>query len=110
MEFFAEGIAVTATQAVDTAHALLALVSRDHQRIAGLGRRAPSALAVHRAMQKQPLATQAALTKTTGLTAATVNKSLTDLRHLGIVKELTRRKRDRIFSYRRYVQLLNTEL
>lgn len=110
LEFFAEGIAVSATQAVTTAHALLALVDKDRDRIAKLGRTAPSALAVHQALQRQPLATSAALVKATGLTPATVNKSLAHLQTLRIVKELTRRKRDRVFSYRRYVQLLNAEL
>jgi Fic family protein len=110
LDFFAEGIAVTATQAVTTAHALLTLVDKDRDRIAQLGRAAPSALAVHQALQRQPLATSAALVKATGFTPATVNKSLAHLQTLRIVKELTRRKRDRVFSYRRYVQLLNAEL
>jgi Fic family protein len=110
LDFFAEGIAVTATQAMMTAHALLTLVDNDRNRIAGLGRAAPSALAVHQAMQKQPLATSATLVKAAGLTPATVNKSLAHLQDLGIVQEMTRRQRDRVFSYRRYVHLLNAEL
>ncbi len=110
LDFFAEGIAATATQAVATAQALLDLVNKDRDRIARLGRPAPSALAVHQAMQKQPLATSAALVKVTGLTPATVNKSLGHLESLGVVAELTRRQRDRVFSYRRYVKLLNAEL
>lgn len=109
LEFFANGIATSALQAARTAQALLALVDKDRNRIAGLGRVAPSALAVHQALQRQPLATSTALVKDTGLTAATVNKSLVHLRKLGIVKELTRRRRDRVFSYRRYIELLNSE-
>lgn len=110
LSFFAEGITASATQAVTTAQALLALVDKDRNRIAALGRMAPSALAVHQAFEKHPLATSATLVKGTGLTAATVNKALGHLQTLGIVKEMTRRRRDRVFSYRRYVQLLNTEL
>lgn len=110
LEFFAEGIAESAAQAVATAQALLTLVNKDRDRIAGLGRAAPSALRVHQALQKQPLATSAALVKATRLTPATVNKSLAHLRALRIVKELTRRQRDRVFSYHRYVQALNAEI
>jgi len=110
LDFFADGIAATATQAAGTAQALLDLVNKDRDRIAGLGRPAPSALAVHQALQKQPLATSTALVKATGLTPATTNKSLGHLVDLGIVAELTRRQRDRVFSYRRYVKLLNAEL
>ncbi|MDE0853161.1 MAG: Fic family protein [Nevskia sp.] len=110
LDFFAEGVQVSAAQAVATAHALLALVNQDRDRIATLGRGAPSALAVHQAMQRQPLATSAALVAATGLTAATVNKSLGNLSGLGILAELTQRQRGRVFSYRRYVELLNAEL
>lgn len=110
LDFFAEAIAVSATQAVATAHALLALVAADRDRIATLGRAAVSALAVHRALQRQPLATSATLVAATKLTPATVNKTLVHLGKLRIVKELTQRQRGRVFSYWRYVGLLNAEL
>ena len=110
LDFFAEGIEVSAAQAVATANALLALVNADRDRIAGLGRAASSALAVHQALQRQPIATSAALVKATGLTAATVNKSLVLLERLGIVGELTNRRRGRVFSYRGYVERLSVEL
>ncbi|MGE0796842.1 MAG: Fic family protein [Lautropia sp.] len=110
LEFFAEGIEATATQAVATAHALLALVNGDRDRITSLGRAAGSALAVHRALQRQPLATANALVQATGLTAATVNKSLAHLERLGIVAERTNRRRGRVFAYQRYVDELAAEL
>jgi Fic family protein len=47
--------------------------------------------------------------RATGLTAATVNKSLAHLEHLGIVAELTNRQRGRVFTYRAYVDELATE-
>jgi Fic family protein len=110
LDFFAEGIEATATQAVATANALLALVNADRERIAGLGRAAASALEVHQSLQRQPIATSAALVKATRLTAATVNKSLAHLERLGIVAEITNRQRGRVFSYREYVAELAAEL
>ncbi|MBN8515404.1 Fic family protein [Accumulibacter sp.] len=110
LDFFAEGVQASAAQALVTAHALLALVNADRDRIATLGRAASSALVVHLALQRQPLATSTALVKAAGLTAATVNKSLGHLSALGIVAELTQRQRGRVFSYRRYVELLNADL
>lgn len=110
LDFFAEGVQVSASQAVATANALLALVNADRDRIAGLGRAASSALAVHEALQRQPIATSAALVKATGLTAATVNKSLAHLERIRVVAELTSRQRGRVFSYRRYVEELAAEL
>ena len=60
-------------------------------------------------MQRQPIVTANALVKTTGLTAATVNKALAHLERIGIVAELTNRKRGRLFSYRDYVEELSTD-
>lgn len=110
LDFFAEGVQVSATQAVATANTLLALVNSDRDRIAGLGRAAGSALTVHEALQRQPIATSAALMKATGLTAATVNKSLAHLERIRIVSELTSRQRGRVFSYRSYVNELAGEM
>jgi Fic family protein len=88
----------------------MALVEADRTRVAGLGRAAASALAVHQALQRQPIASAGALVKATRLTAATVNKSLTHLERIGVVDELTNRRRGRVFSYRRYVEILGSEL
>ena len=110
LDYFAEAIETSATQAASTAKAMLDLVNKDRDRIAGLGRAAASALSVHQALQRQPLATSAALVKATKLTPATVNKSLAHLERIGIVGELTNRQRGRVFSYRRYVDHLAAEL
>jgi Fic family protein len=110
LDFFAEGVQASATQAVATANTLLALVNADRDRIAGLGRAARSALAVHQALQRQPITTSAALVEATQLTAATVNKSLVHLERLGVVAELTNRQRGRVFAYRRYIDELAAEL
>lgn len=110
LEFFAEGVAAIAAQAVTTANALLALVNADRERIAGLGRVATSVLAVHQALQRQPIVTAGALTTATQLTHATVNKALAHLEKLGIVSRRNERRRGRVFSYQRYVALLSVEL
>ena len=110
LDYFAEGIEQSATQAMDTAQQLLALVNQDRDRIAVIGRGAASALAVLQALQRQPVTTAATLVKDTGLALATVNRMLVQLIDMEIVSELTRRQRDRIFSYRAYVKALNAEL
>jgi Fic family protein len=112
LDFFAEAVIVTATQAVDTAQQLVALSSQDRERIGTLGRAAPSALQIYRGLMEHPIATSNRLVEKTGLTPATVNKSLANLEQLGIVRELTAKKRNRLFSYHGYVDIMNrgTEL
>ena len=107
LEFFADAVLAGATQATSSATRLLELASGDAARIGGLGRAAPSALTIHRALQRQPIATATSLTSATKLTPATVNKSLVHLERLGVVTEMTRRQRGRIFSYTRYAAILN---
>jgi Fic family protein len=112
LNFFAEGVIVTATQAVETARQLIDLANVDRDKISGLGRAAPSTLRVHRALMEQPIATAGWLAEKTGITPATVNKCLGSLERIGIVRKLTGAKRNRLFSYVRYVEIMNqgTEL
>jgi Fic family protein len=107
LDFFAEAVIVTATQAVDTAQQLHDLANKDKEKISGLGRAAASALRVHRILMEHPIATSGWLVEKTGITPATVNKALNHLEHLAIVRELTSKKRNRLFIYARYIEILN---
>jgi Fic family protein len=81
--------------------------------IEGLGERQFAVyIKVHHALQIRPIATSGWLVEQTSITPATVNKALGHLERLGIVQELTRQKRNRLFSYVKFVDLLNrgTEL
>lgn len=112
LDFFAESVIVTATQAVETAQQLLDLTNRNRDKIMDIGRASASTLQIHRALMEHPIATSRSLVEKTGLTPATVNKSLAHLEQLGIVKELTHRKRNRLFSYADYIEIMSfgTEL
>lgn len=112
LDFFAEAVIVTATQAVEAAQQLLDLSNQDRDKISGLGRAAASTLQVHRALMEYPIATSGSLVVKTGITPATVNKALGHLEQLGIVKELTAQKRNRLFSYAGYIEIMSrgTEL
>jgi Fic family protein len=112
LDFFAEAVIVTATQAVETAQQLLDLANQDRDKIEGLGRATASTLQIHRALIERPIATSPRLVERTGLSPATVNKALAQLEKLGIVRELTAQKRNRLFSYGEYVEIVSrgTEL
>ncbi len=112
LDFFAEAVIVTANQAVDTAKHLVDLAEENRDKISDLGRAAASTLRIHRALMERPITTSGWLVKKTGITPATVNKCLLHLERLEIVRELTSRKRNRLFSYIVYVEIMNqgTEL
>lgn len=110
LEFFADAVRTSAADAASSARRLLDLASSDAARVERIGRPSASALTVHRALQRQPIATSASITAATGLTPATVNKSLVHLERLGIVRELTSKRRGRVFSYARYVEILSERM
>ena len=110
LNFFAEAVIVTVAQAVETAQRLADLAAGDRDEISRLGRAAPSVLQIHRALMERPVTTSGWLVEKTGITPATVNKALAHLERLGIVRELTARKRNRLFSYAGYVEIMSYEL
>ncbi|NDI84252.1 Fic family protein [Undibacterium crateris] len=108
--FFVDAIAATANQAVATAQALNQLLAQDKLRLAALGRLAGSATQILDALFAHPVANIGALVTATGLTPATIGKALDALQlELGIVQELTGHKRNRVYAYRAYIDILNQE-
>lgn len=79
----------------------------DRERIMTESERVGSALRIHELLQQSPFATAGQLVERTGLTTPTVNAALADLERLGIVDEVTGRRRGRVFSYRGYLAILN---
>ena len=107
LDFFAEAVAVTAGQAVDTVQRLEVMARDDRAKVQGLGRPAGSVLRLHHELLSQPITTAKVLARKTGLTPMTVNKSLGHLCRLGIARELTGQKRNRVYSYPAHIDILN---
>jgi len=107
LDFFSEAVIITANQAVATTKRLHDLSDEDHDQVMTLGRAAASTLQVQRALLERPIATSGWLAEKTSISPATINKCLKHLEDLGIVRELTGRKRERIFSYTRYIEIMN---
>jgi len=107
LEFFLEGVAETANQAFEATSRIVALFKEDRERITIGSERAGSALRVHDLLQQNPFLTANRLVKATGLSTPTVNAALSDMQRLGIVEEVTGRRRGRVFGYRGYLAILN---
>jgi Fic family protein len=107
LAFFADAVRVTAGAAVETARALVAMFAADRERIRELGRGSLSALQVHHELQRRPLSNINTLVSATGLSTPTIGKALEALARLEIVREVTGRRRNRVFAYGRYIDALN---
>lgn len=74
-------------------------------RIQTLGRLAGSCLQVHPSLKHRPVSTIARLSQETALSLPTVTAALGRWR-AGLVVELTGRRRNRVFCYPRYLEIL----
>jgi Fic family protein len=95
---------------VESINELAKMADEDRANIERLGRAAPSVGQVHVALLERPIVTAAWLAEKTGLSAATVNKSLANLEKIGVVRQLNDSKRNRLFAYGQYMDILNDEL
>jgi Fic family protein len=106
LRFFLEGVRDTADQAVSTAHRLERLVEGDRLRIQGQGRAAGSALRVHQALTERPILTLGEAAASTGRSFPAVANGMRVLEGAGLVRELTGRRRDRLYGYDGYLEIL----
>jgi Fic family protein len=107
LAFFLDGMAAAAREAADTAERTLRLFSSDRQKIQGLGRAAASAVRVQELMQRNPFVRIRTAAKALKLTIPTVTSALNHLVRLGIVKEISGKRRDRLFAYLRYINMVS---
>ena len=105
LAFFLEGVAVAAGEAADTAERVLQLFARDKEKIQTLGRATHSALRLHGFMQTSPYFRIHAAAKSLKLTVPTVTNAVSHLVQMGIVKEISGKRRNRLFAYSRYVNI-----
>ena len=107
LAFFLEGVRTTAEGAVLTAHSLKALIERDQAITAKSGRSASSALRVHQAFVNHPVHSISSISETTGLAFSTASAGVRLLEEIGMVREITRKRRNRLYVYDEYMSVLN---
>jgi len=107
LDFFLDGVAQTATTAVQTAQRLVKLFKDDAFRIQELGRITATALRIFDALRERPILTLKEVCKRTGISFPAAAKSMDAIIKLGLARELTGRQRNRVFVYDRYLSILN---
>jgi cell filamentation protein, protein adenylyltransferase len=105
--FFLEGVRQTAEGAVSTAQRLVETFRADRAKIEPAGRRAGSALRVHEALKRRPILSMPEVCRSTGLSFPAASSAMDLLAEFGTVRELTGKRRNRLFVYQRYLAILN---
>lgn len=107
LRFYLIGVEAVANQAADTVTALVTLFDRDRTRIQALGRAATSALRVYDVLRRRIVVSIPGAAKEADVTWPTAKASLERLQELKIVAESTGRRRDRLYTYTRQLEILN---
>jgi Fic family protein len=107
LAFFLDGVQQTAEGAVSSAQRLAEIFKADRATIEPSGRRAGSALRVHEALKARPILSMAQVCRSTKLSFPTASSAMELLAKLGIARELTGKRRNRLFVYDRYLAALN---
>jgi len=105
--FFLTAVSSTAGEAVRTANRLSSLVRKDRDGVRAIGRVAGSALRVLDLLVRRPVVSIPVACAETGLAPNTVAKVMGKLAEAGLVKEVTGKRRNRVFTYHRYLRVLN---
>ena len=107
LEFFLEGVREAAEAAVATARRLTEMFKADKERISSLGRQAGAALRVQEALMVLPIRSITDVSSVTGLSFPGASAGMQRLIDLEIATEITGGRRDRLFVYTHYMELLN---
>ena len=107
LRFYLIGVEAVANQAADTATALVALFARDRARIQALGRAAGGALRVYDVLRHRVVVSIAGVAQEARVTWPTAKAALERLGDQGIATESTGRRRDRLYTYKKQLAILD---
>jgi Fic family protein len=107
-DFFLEGVATIADEAVATARDIFAIVSADRQRVLAASGASVIAVRLLEQLPVHPVVTIPGIVKLLETTKPTAGKAVQLLESLGVLLETTGKKRDRTFAYRKYLDRLRS--
>jgi Fic family protein len=110
LDFFLQGVRDTANQAVQTAIEIDRLFRADKEKIDQFGRGAPSALLIYRLAQASPIFSIKHAARESKLSFPTASAAIQRLTDAGILQESSGKRRDRLFLYAKYLDVLNRDL
>jgi Fic family protein len=112
LDFFLDGVATIADEAVASARELFALVAADRARVLAHEGMSVVALRLFELLPRHPVVTVASVMKLVETTKPTAGRAIELLVGAGVLVETTGKKRDRSFVYRSYLDRLRvgTEL
>lgn len=106
LEFFLNSVTTVAQDTVDKVQQLQELFRCDKESIQILGRARLSCLKIFKLLQTTPQVTVPFVAQKLDITQPTVRAALHNLLTLGIVQEISKRQRDKVYVYKKYVDII----
>ena len=106
LAFFLECLATAADDGVRVAQAIHALLGNDRRRLAAHDRATVAAFRLLDHLPANPMVTVPRASRLLGTTAPPARKAIELLEQLGVLRETTGKKRDRVYAYHDYLDLL----
>jgi Fic family protein len=106
LEFFLTGIYESSKQAIQAAEAINNLFTKDLEKISHVGRARFSCEQTLEYMKRLPQVTVALLSKELKITTPTARSALNHLNATGVLEEVSGKKRDKVYVYRKYLDIL----
>ena len=108
LKFFLVGVTQTAEKAINSLNAIMQLKQEAENQLLTLGKKAPMAKKLLDSLYGQPVISATDVAEQLGISAVSTYKLLDDFQRLGILKEATGFKRNRIFLYERYLAVFHS--
>jgi len=106
MSFYLAGVEAVSLQAAETARSLTRLFEQDRKRIEALGKMSVTALKIHEMAKKDIRVALMDAHRRLKISVPAVARSIAKLAELGVLRELTGRRRNRVFVYDQYLKQL----
>jgi Fic family protein len=105
--FFLEGVAVASADAEHSIIEVASLITADRKRLLDSTKAGPISYRLFELLPMMPRLTVEQVRRRLETTFPTANAAVSLLENLGIVVELTGQKKNRVYSYQAYVELLS---
>ncbi len=112
IDYFLDGVATIADEAVLSARAVFELVARDRTRVLEHAGGSLAAARLFELLPRHPIVSVAWAIQHLGVSKPTAGRAVGALENAGVLVEITGKKRDRLWAYQRYLDILRagTEL
>lgn len=104
LRFFLDGVSTTAERATDTAKAVVAIRQENIRAAAGLGAVSERAIKLLDHLYRSPMVRIKDVEKIVGLSNPNAISLIDRLVKLGVLEEITGRKRNKVFAHSRYIE------